>query len=308
LTAITLHYPVQTLDERVLFPAGTVLSAKTLETLISSERKASRQIVSLLQYGTVREDLLKLFRQPPHNTIFDSQERVAEVLDLMEAIQLIVPVLQSLHYFKKNDFNTYRHILMVSSLATLLVKDLVPDHAERIRETATGPTHDFGKICVPLNILKKSSPLTRTEREIVEHHAAAGYVLLIHYLQDTEHIAARVSRDHHERKDGSGYPRGIRLADKMVEIVEVSDVYDALISPRPYRPKAFDNRTAIEEITRLAERNEIGWEPVKALVARNRRNKPHHSECSVALTKRGTPPAGNLYGLIAEEEGDKKDP
>jgi len=307
MTAITLRYPVHTIDRRVLLPAGTVLAARTLESLAAPEKKAPTQALSLLSYGTVREDLLGFFSKPPHNAIFDSQERIAEVMDLMSTIRLILPVLQSLDYFRENDYNTYRHILMVSSLATLLLKDLVADHAERIRETGTGPTHDFGKICIPLNILKKSTPLTRTERGIVEHHAAAGYVLLVHYLQDLNHIAAKVSRDHHERKDGSGYPRGIRLQDELVEIVAVSDVYDALISPRPYRPRAFDNRTAIEEITRMAERHEIGWAPVRALVARNRKSKPDYRECSVALSKRGSPPAGNLYGLIAEEDEGKKD-
>ena len=307
MKAITLHYPVQTIDRNEILSAETVLSPRTMESLISPERKTPLQAMSLLQYGTVRDDLLKFLSQPPNNAIYDGQERVAEVMDLMNGIKLILPVLQSLQYFRENDFGTYRHILLVSSLATLLLKDLVPNHAERIRETATGPTHDFGKICIPLSILKKSSPLTRTERGILEHHAAAGFVLLVHYLQDPNHIAARVARDHHERKDGSGYPRGIRLDTELVEIVAVSDVYDALISPRPYRPKAFDNRTAIEEITRMAERNEIGWEPVKALVARNRRSKPDHRECSVALTKRGTPPEGNLYGLIAEDDEVEKD-
>ena len=90
--------------------------------------------------------------------------------------------------------------------------------------------------------------------------------------------------------------------DRMVEIVTVSDVYDALISSRPYRPIAYDNRTALEEITAMAERNEIGWNVVRALVARNRKSKPHHSECEVSVEKRGISPPGNVYGVIVEEK------
>ena len=220
----------------------------------------------------------------------------------MKSVRIVVPVLQSLDYFKKHDFHTYRHILTVSALSTLLAKDLLSDHQDLIREAATGPTHDFGKVCVPLHILKKSQPLTRRERSILKHHTAAGHILLSYYLKDNHNLAARVARDHHERKDASGYPRGIRLMDRMVEIVTVSDVYDALISSRPYRPIAYDNRTALEEITAMAERNEIGWNVVRALVARNRKSKPHHSECEVSVEKRGTSPPGSVYGVIVEEK------
>jgi len=81
----------------------------------------------------------------------------------------------------------------------------------------------------------------------------------------------------------------------------VSDVYDALISLRPYRPVSYDNRTALEEITGMAERNEIGWDVVKALIAHNRKDKPHYSEVAISTEKRGTPPGGNVYGVTAEQ-------
>ena len=146
------------------------------------------------------------------------------------------------------------------------------------------------KTIVPLNILKKSTPLTLNERDILENHAAAGFLLLSYYYQDVNNPGAKVARDHHERRDGSGYPCGTRLNDPMVEIVAVSDVYDALISQRPYRAVSYDNRTALEEITGMAEKNEIGWEVVKALIGHNRKDKPHYSEVTVSVEKRGTPP------------------
>lgn len=307
MSNVTLTHPVCTLDTRLLLPAGTVLSEETLEALISSSETTPRQTGSMLRHASVKEDLLRFLNQPPYNVIFADQEHIAEVLDLMETVDVIVPVLQSLDYFKQHDFNTYRHILVVSALSTLLAKDLVSDHQDRIHEAVTGPAHDFGKICVPLHILKKTEPLTRTERSILKQHTVAGYVLLSYYLKDSQSLTAEVARDHHERKDASGYPRGISLKDPMVEVVTVCDVYDALISPRPYRPIAYDNRTALEEITGMAERNEIGWEVLKALVARNRKTKPHYSECLVSPEKRGTPPTGNVYGLTAAEKNDTPD-
>ncbi|MCX5853312.1 MAG: hypothetical protein NTZ24_01785, partial [Deltaproteobacteria bacterium] len=113
-------------------------------------------------------------------------------------------------------------------------------------------------------------------------------------------FAARVARDHHERINGSGYPRGISLNDRIVEIVAVCDIYDALISTRPYRPVSFDNRTALENITMMAERNEVSWEVVQALVAHNRKEKKHFTKCNVSLEKRGTIPPNNVYGILAD--------
>ena len=197
--------------------------------------------------------------------------------------------------------------LIVFALTTLLTKDLISDYKSLMHGIATGPTHDFGKICVPLNILKKSTPLTLNERDILETHTAAGFVLLSYYLQDENNPGAEVARDHHERKNGSGYPCGIHLKDRLVEIIAVCDVYDALISLRPYRPISYDNRTALEEITAMAERNEIGWDVVKSLIAHNRQNKPHYKEVKVSMEKRGTPPPGNVYGATTEQKNNAQE-
>jgi len=117
-----------------------------------------------------------------------------------------------------------------------------------------------------------------------------------------------VARDHHERRYGSGYPLGARLEDRLVEIVAVSDIYDALISPRPYRPVSYDNRSALEELTEIADRGVIGWDVLTLLVALNRRDKPHIAECHVSMEKRGRPPAGNVYGITAPENAPDAGP
>lgn len=299
---LRLLYPVHTMDNQLLLPAGTVLSRETITGLISSNKTAPYQTHPLLSYGLVKKDMLRLINKPPYNVIFPDQEKIAEIMTMMEAIHLVLPVLLSLDYFKEHDYHTYCHVLMVFALSTLIARDLIPDYQEWIKEVSTSPTHDIGKICVPLQILKKSTPLTRTERSIIDHHSVAGYVLLSYFHKDHENFAAIVARDHHERKDGSGKPRGIQLADRLVEIIVVCDVYDALISPRPYRPESYENRTALEEITRMAEMNKIGWEVVKALVAHNRRAKPAFREAEVSNEKRGTPPSPNFYGVVIDDD------
>ncbi|UCH97092.1 MAG: hypothetical protein JSV88_09640 [Candidatus Aminicenantes bacterium] len=80
-----------------------------------------------------------------------------------------------------------------------------------------------------------------------------------------------------------------------------SDIYDALISPRPYRPSSYDNRTALEEICQKANKGELNWDVVKALIACNRQEKPHYSECTLSKDNRGIPPPDSLYGIFADE-------
>jgi HD-GYP domain-containing protein (c-di-GMP phosphodiesterase class II) len=87
----------------------------------------------------------------------------------------------------------------------------------------------------------------------------------------------------------------------MVEIIAACDIYDALIMPRPYRSGAYDNRTALEEVTEMAKQNKIGWDVIKALVARNRKSNPHYKEITISAEKRGTPPSYNVYGMMVEE-------
>jgi len=297
---------VQTLDKRELLPSGTLVSEETLEAMISTGPYTPSQISGLLEHGSVRDDMVRLFSRPPYHVIFGDPKIRARLLDLMKNVHLIDPLLQILDYFKKYDSYTYRHILMVFALSSLLAHDLVEDRQDLIRGVLSGPSHDFGKICVPLNILKKTQPLTRDERSILEQHAVAGYVLLSYYLRDPQTLAGRIARDHHERNDGSGYPLGIHLADRLVEILAASDVYDALISPRPYRPTSYDNRTALEEITGMAERGELSWEVVQALVAHNREGRPHFSEVVVSRDKRGTAPTDSVYGVIADEDTEAR--
>ncbi|HVP77054.1 MAG TPA: HD domain-containing phosphohydrolase [Thermodesulfobacteriota bacterium] len=301
MPGLILKYPVRTLDHQLLFPQKALLTKETLDALIESHGTSPYRTSSLLLYGSVKQDCLDFLNTPPFKTILSDPKEINELLNLLETARFPIPILQTLDYFKANDFYTYAHVLMVFALSTVLAKDLLPDSQEQILLSATGPTHDTGKVCVPLHILKKTTPLIKTERRFLEHHTAAGCVLLSYYYKDVQHLACKVALDHHERRDRSGYPRAILLEDPMVEIVAACDVYDALIMPRPYRSGAYDNRTALEEITEMAKQNKIGWDVVKALIARNRKSNPYYKEITISAEKRGTPPSYNVYGMMAEE-------
>jgi putative two-component system response regulator len=100
------------------------------------------------------------------------------------------------------------------------------------------PMHDVGKIAVPDRILLKPGPLTDEERRDMERHAQVGYELLTGSDSELLELAATIAWTHHERFDGSGYPRA--LAGEAIPLVGriagVADVFDALTSDRVYRP------------------------------------------------------------------------
>ncbi|MBM3296258.1 MAG: HD domain-containing protein [Candidatus Aminicenantes bacterium] len=300
MRAAKLEYPVITLEGRALLPAGTRLTPMVLRELIASNRDKPYRKRPFLGHGTVRRDIDRLFREPPYASIFRSEERTF-VLGLMSKMRFVAPLLEFIDYAKKRDAYTYRHILMVFALSTMLVRDLITKSEDWITEAMAGTLHDLGKICVPLPVLKKSNPISRTEKNILEHHALAGFVLVCYYLRDTGSVAARVAKGHHERRDGSGYPQGVLLRDRMVEIIAACDVYDALISSRPYRPTPYDNRTALEALTDMARDGKLGWKVVQALVAHNRKDRPPYRRCVVSTEKRGIPPADSLYGKLSDE-------
>ncbi len=72
----------------------------------------------------------------------------------------------------------------------------------------------------------------------------------------------------------------------------------------PYRPISFDNRTALEELTRMADSGALGWPCVEALVACNRIGHPSPDRVIVSLDVRGTLPVGNCYGMVVDNETD----
>ena len=305
---LVLRYPVTDLDNRLLLTAGTVLTDEVIAALIASNTDAPYEMHPLLSYGSIRNDLREYLVPLPFRVLFDEQEAIAELIGIMEHVSLISPFLRVLDHFKQHDPYTYRHMLVVYALSGLLHKDLFPDAREWSRNMTTGYIHDVGKINLPLHILNKKTPLTPGERDMTLHHTIAGHVLSCYYLRDPRQIMAVIERDHHERRNGSGHPRGIRLNNPLVEIVAVCDVYDALISSRPYRRVSYDNRSALEMITGMAERKEIGWDIVKALVARNRKVNLHHTKLEISADKRGVSPSGNNYGILAREKDGNEDP
>jgi putative nucleotidyltransferase with HDIG domain len=134
------------------------------------------------------------------------------------------------------DTSTEEHTRRVASLAVEIGEELGLSPA-RLRNLAIGGLlHDMGKLSVPNAILKKPGALDDEEFAVIKQHPERGRELLDELGGFSESIK-RLVHDHHERLDGSGYPRGLKDCELDLEtrILAVSDVYDALVSCRVYR-------------------------------------------------------------------------
>lgn len=137
-----------------------------------------------------------------------------------------------------HDPDAARHVGRIGSIAALLGAEigLDPDRVTLLR--AAAPMHDVGKIATPAGVLRKKGKLTPDERKRMELHTIVGHEILSGPGSELLEMAARIALTHHERFDGSGYPQGLSDEEIPLEgrIVAVADVFDALLSDRPYRP------------------------------------------------------------------------
>ena len=112
-----------------------------------------------------------------------------------------------------------------------------------------GSIHDIGKLSIPAEILSRPSKLSELEFSLVKEHAQRGYEIL--KKVESPWPLAEMVYQHHERMDGSGYPRNLKGEEILMEarILAVADVVEAMASHRPYRP-ALGMQAALEEIAK----------------------------------------------------------
>lgn len=203
------------------------------------------------------------------NLLEEENERKARSLvehnNRMLAIQENT-ILGMANLIESRDQDTGQHVKRTSSYVKLLARAarqadyyadvLTDDYVELL--TRAAPMHDIGKIVVSDVILQKPGKLTKEEFDTIKEHTTAGGRIVVEVLSGIEEkeyvdIAVQIAEGHHEKWDGSGYPKGLKGEDIPISarIMAVADVFDALISKRCYK-EAIPMETAFHIIEESA--------------------------------------------------------
>jgi PAS domain S-box-containing protein len=218
----TVKFPL--LDER---GRATAVCGISTDVTAQKEALALRDELSAAQQDAIDE--LQVSRQ-------ETVERLTKAIEL-------------------HDFSTGKHVDQMAKVAALLGTCLGLDAEQVQLLRLAAPMHDVGKIATPSEILRKPGPLTQEEREEMNLHTTVGHEILADSESELLRVAATIALTHHERYDGSGYPKGLAGTEIPLEgrITAVADVFDALLSERPYRPAL-----SVTETVAILEENRGG--------------------------------------------------
>lgn len=235
-------------------PAQEVVSAEVIpveqpvvqeKASFNDEIKRASRIVA-----KGKEAVVSMFHEARMGKAIEAEAVAPLVEEISNSVMRNPGALISLARLKTADDYTFMHSVAVCALMIALGRQLDLDELQ-IREAGmAGLLHDLGKAMIPLEILNKPGKLTDDEFDLVKTHPEEGYKLLLEG-QGVSDITKDVCLHHHEKIDGSGYPKGLNgeTMSLFAKMGAVCDVYDAVTSNRPYKA-GWD---PAESIKRMAE-------------------------------------------------------
>ena len=157
---------------------------------------------------------------------------------------------------------TRNHSTIVTKVSSEIAFKMMSETDAKVIELAA-LLHDIGKLKIPVNILHKKAPLTEDEWETMKNHVSDTYQMLSKSGLTT---IAKIAAAHHERIDGTGYPSGLSMEhlNLYTRILQVADIYSALIEERPYRTKMSPEQ-ALEIIDEMVEEDKLDTRVVNYL-------------------------------------------
>ena len=175
--------------------------------------------------------------------------------DLMQSIEENDAIAVDIGMLKVSDEYTFKHSVDVATISMVIAKKYGMNERQIHEIGISGLLHDVGKSKIPNEVLNKAGRLTDEEFAVMRQHPVLGYRILQGKYNISKDVMMGVL-EHHEKIDGTGYPLGL-TAEKIspyAKIISVADIYDALVTERPYK-EAMTQRDAVERI--MAMTNEL---------------------------------------------------
>ena len=205
---------------RVTSPVSTAVELERASKICAQSKQA---VISMFQEARMGKAV----------DVGGAQRMVEEITD---SVSRNPGALISLARLKTADDYTYMHSVAVCAMMVALSKQLGQDEAQTRQAGLAGLMHDLGKALMPMDVLNKPGKLTEEEFAVIKTHPAEGHRLLL-TGQKVDSVVLDVCLYHHEKIDGSGYPKGLKDTEINVfaKMGAVCDVYDAITSNRPYK-------------------------------------------------------------------------
>jgi len=196
-----------------------------------------------------KESVISMFQEARMGKAIDHEAAGALVEEISNSVMRNPGALISLARLRSADDYTYMHSVAVCALMVALARQLGLDDRQTRDAGMAGLLHDLGKALMPIEVLNKPGKLTDEEFRIIKSHPVEGHRLLVEGGGAGE-VSLDVCLHHHEKVDGSGYPKGLKDAEISLyaKMGAVCDVYDAITSNRPYK-SGWDPAESIRKMT-----------------------------------------------------------
>lgn len=283
---------------RLIAAEGREVTPALIREVSNLGRPVQVQLVSLDQ-AVFLKDLEKVLHEPLYDKIFCEKADRQRILRQVRKIRIQKALYQELCRLKKSSSYTYRHFLLIAALAMHMAGCLKGLGYKSREAFVYGLLHDLGKTRLSSRILNKKVRLTSAEYKVLRSYPVYSLLLLKYYLGKNGTEACRVAYEHHETLDGKGYPLGIRKISKYTALVAILDIFDALVSDRPYRMRSFTVRGALDKLIMGMHAGKYARLPVRLLVSFFRAGNPNFRTLRLSKTPRDPEPEGNCYGKTA---------
>ena len=244
-------------DEKKPEEESKVVVSPAVQKVIEKNTVQDRAKVNLSESvkARVAEGIQYLYNDTESAGFTSTTKNITD--DLMKAISSNDALAVDISALKISDEYTFKHSVDVATMAMIVAKKHGLGDADVYEIGISGLLHDVGKSKIPNEILNKAAKLTDDEFAMMKQHSLFGYGILKEKNDLSNQIKMGVLQ-HHEKMNAKGYPMGVG-ADSInifARIISVADIYDALVTERPYK-KPFSPRDAVEMIMSMTEELDI---------------------------------------------------